>query len=367
MQAARSAALQQADSVPRRPRCNQISRMLAVNPLKRHPAAASDQTRLLCTQEHQTLPQQHAEASPAIRGAAPTSTHSMFNIRLRHSGPQPTVVVSVAQIFLHWQIMMSSSSCSLRSRCVYRLDVTSCHTGGRRCRRAAPPASAAATAAPLGAVPPASPPASPSALPCGARRARTSSLPAQRFISKQYTQSRCWGRRRHWQLVLVGGARAPPTFSACSRSISALLSSCGALQVLCFGSGLLEQYLKPGGKEQRVGVGWEWRWRRRHLWRRAQEPSGAHCCCLSASFLYSPGHFIGQAVGQFRRDFAPLGTLVTLDPRDRLQPRWCCRWRPSHFWACAQGLAKSMIVGGEWCLAGASRCSQTQCNRSLRE
>jgi hypothetical protein len=88
-----------------------------------------------------------------------TSTHSMLSMRLRHSGPQPTVAVSVAQIFLHWQIMMSSSSCSLRSRCVYRLLVTSCHTGGRLCgRRGTPPGTsegAAAAAAAAGAVSPA--------------------------------------------------------------------------------------------------------------------------------------------------------------------------------------------------------------------
>ena len=57
----------------------------------------------------------------------PTSTHSMLSTLFMQSGPQPSPPRHVG---LHWHIMMSSSSCTLRRLWLTALADTRCHTTG---------------------------------------------------------------------------------------------------------------------------------------------------------------------------------------------------------------------------------------------
>lgn len=146
--------------------------------------------------------------------------------------------------------------------------------------------------------------------------------------------------------VAVGGARAQHPHSQHAagrsphRSAPAARHTCCASGLGCWSSTCSQ------GAGRKVGAGWARRWRRRRLRGQAPASGDAHRCCPSGNFSLSPGHFIRQAISKLRRDFAPLGTLVALDPRDRLQSRWRCHWHSRHFWACAQALAKSMVVAG---------------------
>ena len=79
----------------------------------------------------------HWQALPCTRPSACTAMHartgmhSMASILLMQSGPQPSPPL---QTGLHWQIMTSSSSCTLRLRCANTLSRSSCTTTGMRPR-----------------------------------------------------------------------------------------------------------------------------------------------------------------------------------------------------------------------------------------